>query len=917
MPDKNAFLRLWGKTNRPQNTTYHPLLFHLYDVAYSAAELWEVLPVGLKQRMANALELEIEAAGRLFVMLAGLHDLGKANPKFQSKAQYLLASLQNADFDFPADLLDHPHNFVSVPEVERLFASNRLFPHAISPDLSRLFAYALGAHHGVFPHADALAPIQGRTLGVRPEWEEARNWLANQLKAGLPDVETSAPSANLPAVTDAAFAPLLAALISLADWFGSSKHFVMQGAQDIVRYRETSQQSAATALQKSGWTPPPAPPAPAEFAQMFAYLDETNPIAPNALQRKVLEQLDSIHGPALWILEEEMGAGKTEAAFAIFDHARVHGLAHGTYLAMPTQATSNAMHDRLGTFLRHRNPSERLNLILAHSHATLDEDYRKRIEIGENFTAPIYNEETQAEKGALLVRAWFTHSKQTLLAHYGVGTIDQALLGVLQTRHWFVRLFGLAGKVIVFDEVHAYDSYMNTLLFRLIEWLAELDCTVVLLSATLPRPTRLALADAYAKGAKTPLGAPENLTPYPRITLVQKGKPASACAMQVFKDPAPEPKRVMLSHLPNTPAAVQSALLAAIPGDGCAIVICNTVARAQQMYAELKAELSEQGWTCLLFHARTPFKWRKEKEDRVLELFGKESGEKRTRPRSKTLLVATQVVEQSLDLDADFMASEIAPVDLILQRMGRLWRHSRARTATETRFALLYDCDVQTGLPDFGKSAFVYAEHTLLRSWFVLKDRPQILLAEDIEPLVAAVYDAPDPTDLPEGTRQVLQIAWIKLRNEIMNSENTAEQVIIKEPCLPRYLFNQPNRKLNEEDNPSVDAAIRAATRLSDVNVRIICIGTGKQNEVLAPDHEYPKTPEDVRSLMEFEVNITSGHLVHEIMKILRPQGWQKQSHLRFHFPVRFESGVAKVGEADNITLELDEEFGLREGKRK
>ena len=912
MLDETAFLRLWGKTNRPLNTTYHPLLFHLYDVAYSAAALWVLLPANIKQRIADALQMDVESAGRVFVLLAGLHDLGKANPEFQKKAAYLLASLEQAGFDFPADLKNHPHNFVSVPETERLMSDDSLFQEALPAELARLFAYALGAHHGVFPHADELYEIQGRTLGEQPIWEQARNWLAEQLQAGLGASPLPALPHTLSTVTDKAFAPLLAALISLADWFGSSKHFVMKGAQDIAQYRKVSQWSAANALELSGWTAPPAPPTPVGFEQMFAYLDETKTISPNALQTKVLELLQGTSGPALWILEEEMGAGKTEAAFAIFDHARVHGLAHGIYIAMPTQATSNAMHDRLGKYLRKRVPEEVLNLVLAHSHATLDEEYRHRIEVGENFTAPVYNEETNTDEGALLVRGWFTHSKQTLLAHYGVGTIDQALLGVLQTRHWFVRLFGLGGKVVIFDEVHAYDAYMNTLLLRLIEWLSELNCTVVLLSATLPQSTRLALANAYAKGASAKLAAPENQATYPRITQVRKGEPDSATASTIVKVPLQEPKHIALSHLPNTPAAVKAALLDAIPGDGCAIVICNTVGRAQEMYAALKAELAGEGWDCLLFHARTPFKWRKEKEDLVLKLFGKESGEKRTQPRSKTLLVATQVVEQSLDLDADFMASEIAPVDLILQRMGRLWRHPRSRTSLQACFALLYDCNPQTHLPVFGNSALIYDEYTLLRSWLELKDRTQILLPNDIEPLVTAVYDNPDPTDLPETWALALEASRAKLEGERKEQKKNAKAVSI---CMQDegadfsdwiYALKPV---LMDEDDPQIHKALRALTRDGDPSLTIVLCGTDENGDPLAPDPSGYLSPDIVQQMMSFSLPISQKALYHAIKSELPPANWQKNSHLKYCRRIEFVNGMVTVGKCRLI---LSREAGLR-----
>ncbi|MCW3051467.1 MAG: CRISPR-associated helicase Cas3 [Chthonomonadales bacterium] len=911
MLDKDAFLRLWGKTNRPLNTTYHPLLFHLYDVAFCAEALWLLLPIRLKQRIAEALHMDIDRAGRLFVLLAGLHDLGKANPEFQKKAGYLLQGLLDAEFDFPADLKNHPHNFVSVPEVERLIAESRLFDQSLSPELARLFAYALGAHHGVFPQTEELSAIYGRTLGVHPRWEQARNWLAEQLQAGLTESKTSAPPEHLTSVQDLAFAPLLAALISLADWFGSSKYFGMQGVQDIGRYRAISKRSAAIALERSGWTSPPPSPTPKEFAELFAYLDTSKSITPNALQQNVLTLLESVHSPTLWILEEEMGAGKTEAAFTIFDHAHVHGLAHGTYIAMPTQATSNAMHARLGHFLEKRHPAELLNLILAHSHAMLDENYRGRIEIGENFTTPIYNEETQTEEGALLVRAWFTHSKQTLLAHYGVGTIDQALLGVLQTRHWFVRLFGLAGKVVIFDEVHAYDAYMNTLLVRLIEWLAELDCTVVLLSATLPKSTRLALANAYTKGAKTELMSAQNQAAYPRITLVPKDDPATARALSIVKDPSLEPKRIALSHLPCTPATVLAALLDAIPGDGCAIVICNTVNCAQEMYAALKAELEPQGWNCLLFHARTPFKWRKEKEEQVLELFGKESGDKRTRPRGKTLLVATQVVEQSLDLDADFMASEIAPADLILQRMGRLWRHLRIRTAHEARFALLYASDVQTGLPDFGNSAIIYSPHTLLRSWLVLKDRTQVYLPTDIEPLVCAVYDTPDPTDLPETWTYRLEEAKAKLERERREQQKHAKAVSVRKreegASFTDWIY-ELKPVLRDEDDPEVHQALRASTRDGDPSITLVLCGTDENGNPLAPDPSGPISPEMVQEMMSFSLPVSLKAIYHALKSEQPPANWQKNAHLRYCRRVVFLKGASTAG---TCRLILTRELGL------
>jgi len=375
MTSDEPYLQLWGKTDRRPDgdrMNYHPLLFHLLDVAFCAEALWKSLPESIRTRMADALGIDTEHAGTLFTLLAGLHDLGKAYPKFQFQrgAEQFQTVLYAAGFDLPEDICVHPHNFVSVPEVERLFRDSYLLQQSPMPALAQVFAYALGAHHGVFPQTADLTSIQGRVLGVNPEWQAARNWLAEQLKAAIPDIEEAALPADRTAVQDYAFAPLLAALISLADWFGSSKHFEMHGKQNIDLYRGTSAKSATDALKMSGWTASPIPPEPpdaADFAQMFAYLSSEKSIEPNDLQKTVMALLPEVSSPALWIIEEEMGAGKTEAAFSIFDYARNHKrakrddaednaakdlyIAHGVYIAMPTQATSNAMYHRLGAFL--------------------------------------------------------------------------------------------------------------------------------------------------------------------------------------------------------------------------------------------------------------------------------------------------------------------------------------------------------------------------------------------------------------------------------------------------------------------------------------------------------------------------------------------------------------------------------------
>jgi len=147
---------------------------------------------------------------------------------------------------------------------------------------------------------------------------------------------------------------------------------------------------------------------------------------------------------------------------------------------------------------------------------------------------------------------------------------------------------------------------------------------------------------------------------------------------------------------------------------GCAAVIRNTVGLAQETYLRLRDALNHNGITVELFHARFPFGRRMDIETAVLRRFGKESGPVE---RDMRVLVATQVVEQSLDLDFDVMISDVAPVDLVLQRAGRLHRHARGLRPEGVTEPLVWliEPDVKEGLPDFGVSGVVYSPHVLFR----------------------------------------------------------------------------------------------------------------------------------------------------------------------------------------------------------
>jgi CRISPR-associated endonuclease/helicase Cas3 len=276
---------------------------------------------------------------------------------------------------------------------------------------------------------------------------------------------------------------------------------------------------------------------------------------------------------------------------------------------------------------------------LAHGNAMFDST-QKEIQL---------NEVGDDEETGVVAMSWFVErSKQTLLAPFGVGTVDQTLLSVLQTRHFFVRMLGLSHKVVIFDEVHAYDTYMSTLFERLLRWLNAIGTSVIMLSATLPTATRQKFVKAYTDQELQP--DPDNPTPYPALTIAHTQQPPQTI-------PLIKPADITLQlnwladHIPD---AILDFLKIELAGGGCAAVICNTVKRAQDIFALLEnarqqGSLDIKKENLILFHARFPFAWRKPKEDEVLAKFGKPDevqGDRRPQPHEKAIVVATQVIEQ-------------------------------------------------------------------------------------------------------------------------------------------------------------------------------------------------------------------------------------------------------------------------------
>lgn len=875
MTSEMELLTFWGKT--ADGDAYHPLLYHLVDVACVAHTLLtDALPAPVCAVLAQTLGLSDVQMPSVTAYLAGLHDLGKAIPGFQYQQPTLAARLPSLAPQGPV-LNTLPHGIATAHQVQALLAQGRLPVHTPASDAD-LLGRLLGGHHGLFPTARDLVDLGRRALGDT-RWTEAREGLAATLAILLGiEARTSLTLAANPALV-----PLIAGLVTIADWIGSSSDFPPAHQCPLDAYSVQAMAQAQTALQRTGWLPPLQPASPAPFHALF-------PFAPNALQRTLADVVDAQQTSYLLIVEAPMGVGKTEAALYAADANLTHGLTGGCFVGLPTQATTNAMYRRVRAYLERRGHSGREHLQLIHGHAAL-----------------MLDDEPTSASDPLQTEAasWFRGRKRALLAPFGVGTIDQALMSVLQTRHWFVRLFGLAGKTVILDEVHAYDTYMSTILDRLLAWLGALGCSVVLLSATLPTARRRALIAAYS--GDTPS---DDTTAYPRLTLARRTPTPQVETVPVPPELSAATSVTLVTHSTALDALATTLQQALIDG-GCAVVICNTVNRAQHTYQALAARLPDT--ECLLFHARMPFGMRERVETQVLERFGTDG----QRP-IRAVLVATQVVEQSLDLDFDWMASEMAPVDLLLQRIGRLHRHrahdgQRPSRVQTPALHLLCDVPMNDTPPDFGASEAIYARYVLLRTWQTLHGRTQIFLPQDIDPLIAAVYDEKTSPAHSAAWQAALADSSAALLTEQEEANRNAERVVIPAPQPPKFLLQAFNADLADDEDPAIHPTLRAATRDGRPSIQVVCLcatpeGWQPWGCDLRLTPETVPTHTQTQALLRAAVPVSTPGLYQALQVLAPPPGWRHHPHLRYTRAVVFAHNTTEVGP---YVLTLDETLGL------
>ncbi len=875
-PDLPAAVRaLWAKSDSGPESSRHGLLAHMLDVAAVAEVLLERESHWTVSWIARCFGLPERATARWIGALVGLHDFGKAIPGFQCKWAEGQAADESAGLPFkPAALRVDRHDFAGTGLLRRVLSSR--FPGAawIVP-----VTQALGAHHGYMPTSQTLP---GAVPGFEGQpWSEARDVLfdaywATLEPAGMPTVA----EVGLPAIA------WLAGLTSVSDWIGSNQNWLPPGERDasLAAHHVQALALARRALDIIGWPVfrPLAAGVVDASAETGRIIGRPGTIA-RPLQSTGIRLLDDVREPALLLVEAPMGEGKTELAFLA--HLRLQAVNghRGLYVALPTQSTGNAMFERAVAFLDAYGGDARLDIQLVHGAASINEHIHRLRDID------------ASAKESVQSSAWFARSRRPLLSPYGAGTIDQALLATLNVKHHFVRLWGLANRVVVLDEVHAYDTYTGGLIEALLRWLKAMNCSVVLMSATLPDRRRAALLEAW--GAPP---APE--VEYPRILVSHGGTTRGEHV------PARALAPIHVTPIPEDLTGIAEAALDAVAGGGCGAVILNTVQRAQNLYSLLQGRVGGDT-RLLLFHARFPADERGAREAAVLSAFGPGAGEGRP---ERALLVATQVVEQSLDVDFDFMLTDLAPMDLLLQRAGRLHRHARTRPEKHENPRLTVAGLMPDREPDLERTAwaYVYDPYILYRTWQIASRESMWCLPQDIDRLVQAVYASGllDDVDRDEFQRKLDRALGEHLA-DVQYARRLSINAAIDADAAPQdgYL-NKP--QANEEGD---GGRLHVATRLGEESVLVVPVFETPDGWVTAPgqmpfDPQAPMSDPLAHHLYLRQVRLTRKAVVKSLSQVSAPVAFETHPLLRHLKPLLLRDGAISFGK---LRVRLDSDLGV------
>lgn len=909
----------WAKNPDRHGEQVMSLVRHLFDSADVAAHVWRWLPTRVRTVVDSSLPDGARDGGRLLCFLAGVHDIGKCSPPFAGQVPSLAARM--SDEGLRINVLrpsrEAPHGSVGQVVLQRWLERRFGFGRRVATT----YGVVVGGHHGSPPGPRAL-----QALGATPHligdglWTKVQEELLDTVAERVGVTELLGAWSTTPLAATAQ--TVLSGAVIVSDWLASNVELFPLGSQGLP-------DRAAEAWHELGLPPswrPSAPTAPVEdlIGRRFPALEEH---PPRPVQRLTVEAARVCEEPSLLVVEAAMGSGKTEAALlAAEELAARHGCG-GVYIALPTMATSDAMFGRVLDWVRHLDDGGTQSTYLAHGKANLNPAYNALRRPAP--TSGIHDEDLGPTTADAQVYGWLAQRKTGVLASMVVGTIDQLLFTALQAKHLALRHLAFAGKVVVVDEAHAADDYMRSYLARTLEWLAAYGVPVVLMSATLPRSQRQVLADAYRLGRGAgPAKLPAD-QPYPAVTRVD-AEDVTIHGAEDVEEPA---RTVQLRCLTDDADELVTTLREELQDGGCAAVIRNTVARAQDAAQLLRHELP--GTEIVLAHSRFVATHRAQREADLRVRLGRDPSQ---RPE-RLVVVGTQVLEQSLDVDFDVMVTDLAPVDLVLQRVGRLHRHERGEGESDRPPRLREPRVYVTGIEKWDADGLptparvlkrIYSLSRLLRSAAVLGLVPQeitpIELPSQIRPLVEAAYasEVPGPATWRDTIAAADDLHAAHVATQLAKSVAFQIRPVAATESLRGWLEGAGGTEADDLRNPGASRVRDSEDGLEvivvqrDADGEVVCLRDGGPCAGKAATRYLgPPEPDVQRALAATTVRLpfamTHEGVIDDVIDALEAgahEGWQQSSWLQGRLALQLDDDWRAEVAGFEVTYDLEE--GLR-----
>lgn len=935
---------LWAKKNDCSGTfSWLPLTVHLQDTMQVVGFLWnhwmsQGQRDGIISQIKNGNE---ELAENLVQFLGGIHDIGKATPVFQAQKgfssskdldQALLEKLERAGFcgisEFVPKYKQYSHHSLAGAWILRQFG--------VHQDVASI----VDAHHGKPVDEEIEYDIQkahpsNYYQDEQPGSDAQTRWKAVQESIFTWVLDQSGLTLeHIPEISKPAQV-LLSGLVIMADWIASNERYfpLMPIDQKCV---ENPSERFRTGIEKWVCNFPFEAAAPEEvdalYRERFRFLplEVTEPdeaaalyqerfkFPPRDFQKIIFDTVQGISKPGIIIIEAPTGCGKTEAALATAEQAAAKTGRSGLFFGLPTQATSNGMFPRVWDWLKKlaQDYGVPLSIRLQHGKAALNKLM--------NRLASHHIDEDGENGGTVLVNQWFAGRKTAILDDFVVGTVDQFLLASLKQKHLALRHLGFDKKVVVIDEVHAYDAYMQQYLDQSLKWMGAYGVPVILLSATLPAEKRQDFIVSYLRGTGTKKreivweGADIKTDHYPLMTYTDGSRVFQETGFSIQENKTVQIKKLQEDELYGKIAEL-------IQDGGVLGIVVNTVRRAQTIAARCAESFGEDA--VLLLHSNFIATDRVKKEDRLLHLIGKNA----KRPE-RLIVVGTQVIEQSLDIDFDVLMTDLCPMDLMIQRIGRLQRHDIARPPRH-QSPVAYVLGAAEPLAFEKGSAYVYEKYLLARTQYFLPSA--IHIPEDVSALVQTTYDFKNTEPEYPGDQRETYLAYKKsFENKRKKKQDKAKTFQIDKPKLTidSEEYNLTGWLNTPDESESEDKAC-AQVRDTNETIEVIAVkrcgsGYGFFTPENASEQDIsdrigdPGTAKRLASqTLRLPSSVIRGDSVDRVIEGLEDynrkklRSWQNQPWLKGTLGVIFDEDGTFRMEDFKMDLQYDSQYGLRTKK--